>query len=298
MAGADVDVAGDRKCVNLDALAPQLERALARYQPEGADDVTIRVRTTRLAPAGARVSLVVVLPDKSLGLERAYQLLAQDCSSANDLLVAVVSDFLEELPAKIWSAPSSNEAENEAENNAENNAENDAEALVATRRTLSLAMVTTGLLALDVSNGDALALLQGEVGAEASLAGLTQALSLGALVRGSTKRELGAGYFRPTALLAGIGISRGQSFRYGLRLRGGTVRVAGSGFDVNFAQWLPWAEVGAHLSYRSGWWEARLTVLASPLRNDIAVENRDDSVSLPRFRLGIGVAYALGSKKL
>ena len=222
----------------------------------------------------------------------------------------MVSDFLEELPAKIWSAPPSREAPNEASKEAPGEASKEASneapkevskeplLLAAPRRTLSLAMVTTGLLALDVSNGDALALLQGELGAEASLAGLTQALSLGALVRGSTKHELGAGYFRPTALLADVGISRGRTFIYGFRLRGGTVRVAGSGFDSNFAKWLPWTEVGAHLGYRWGSWETRFAVFASPLRNDIAVENRDDSVSLPRFRLGMGIAYALGSKKL
>ncbi len=294
-ASADVEVRGDGACVDLAALQTQVQSTLLAHKPKGAAEITIRIHFQRTDSGASKVSLVILLPDESLALEREYELTAQDCPSAGDLLVVVISDFLEELPAKHWSAPTQTETETKTKTKTETKTK--VANVPASEHTISLALASAGLFALDTSNGETVMLAQAEVGAEVSLLAKTSWF-VGLGLRGSTKHDLGAGSFRPMSYLADVGFVQGKQLTWGLRLRGGAVRVVGSGYDTNFRQWLPAAELGAQLGYQWRDWQVRAMLLATPVRHNITVENRDDVLSLPRFRLGLGIRYAIGRKKL
>ena len=295
-AQANVDIEGDDGCVDLDKLRQEAAGLLADpSSQQNSSHISIRVRVQTLADHKTQTTLEIVLPDSSLGLHREYELAPQDCASANALLMAVVSEFLEELPAKRWSMPVPNPVPVDA---AAKTTRERVPRAAATSSTLQYRLEAASLAAIDASAGNVLALAAAELGAGLGLSSGRQTLWLGAHLRGSTSHELGAGRFRPTTVLGEVGWSYGQRISWALRGRGGAVRIAGSGFEQNFARWLPWVEAGVEMSYR---WHAlglRATALASPLRHQIAIENRDDALWLPRFRIGIGIAYWLGEKKL
>lgn len=294
-ARADVELVGDSRCVDLESLRQPIEQILAEHKPEGELTLVVRVQVQDAAAGLTEIELVIALPDDAALLERSYRLAVQDCPSADDLLLTVIAEFLEELPATRWSALPPPVAPPDAPPDAPPEAAKEASPPSKSDIELGYRLRAATIAAVDAASSRG---PEAELGAGIALSFNSQAVSLGVLARGGTSQDLGAGRFRATSLLGELGWRRGNTFSGGIQLRAGAVRVAGSGFAENFVRYLPWVEAGARLGYRWRSLDLGVQLLASPLRHQVSIENREDSLWLPRFRLGIDLEWRAWSKKL
>ncbi len=292
-ARAGVQVRGQSQCLDAQALSQDIDQLVQEARPQGAAELLVVIELADTSAQGTHVALRIDLPDGSPGLARDYDLTSADCASASELLLTVIAAFLEELPITRWSAPTAAPPVEPVEVT-----EPFARATPPSVRPFG--SVHAGpLLGLDRANGKTRSVAELELGGDLGLRWHRQSLSLGMSARSGLAQDLGAGQFRASALLARLRYQRHSGrhsqLRWGPMVQLGSLRVAGSGFAENFSRYLLWVEAGAGLGYRVGDVELSAQLWGSPIRQQVAIENRSNSEQLPRWRLGLSLEYAFGA---
>ncbi len=290
---ADVVVEGETTCFDHEQLKVRLSSVLGAVASR---NLQVHVQAADL-PDGTEVGLTIHLPDGEVALTRQYRLTPSDCASSSELIVIVVSRFLEELPAETWTTPTAKPT-----------------VVVAAQVSLPEAPVQepapspplhfdyvlgTGLLLpLEPWASQAAPLTtEFELALGAALHSQNHTFSGVALLRQGLSQSIGGGNFRVTGLLSELEWTQHRELHVGVALRGGSLRVAGSEFDENFTKWLPWVEGGALVGYQWKQWSIRAQVLLSPLRHQIRTQDRQHSLSIPRLRASLGLRWYFGAKK-
>ncbi len=291
---ADVAVRGETTCFDREQLKTQLLSVMGAEANRG---LQIHVQAADLQDGHTEIELTVRLPDREVGLLRQYRLTAGDCTSSPELILLVVSRFLEELPAETWVAPKPKPSAVAASASIPE-APAPAPAPAPSQLHFDYVLGTALLLPLEPLTEQAAPLTaEFELALGAALHNKKHALSAVASLRPGRSQSIGGGSFRVTGLLAELEWTQNRELHVGVAFRGGTLRVAGSDFDENFTKWLLWMEGGVLVGYQWRSLSIRGQVLLSPLRHRVRTQDRQYSLSIPRLRASLGLRWYFGTKK-
>lgn len=254
-----------RGCLDPAQVETRIRNVLIQH---GALPTGLRIEASETpGESGSAVALRVVRPGGELGLDRAYPLARVDCASAPALLALAVDRLLAEFPEWIDPTPP---------------------APPPPEHTLAIALTgaVNGIWPPLGTDGQLGALADTELG-PARVGGSLR-------IRGSIPQRAGSGRFQQTSILAGASgrIARAAWAFHG-EVRAGALRVAGSGFTENSADWLVWWEGAVFGGRRFGWGVLGLELAASPLAHRAVTIDGAVSEAIPRLRVGIAGIFDL-----
>jgi hypothetical protein len=277
-AHADVEVVSTDGCLEAAAVQERIESALAS-RLEQPDRVTVLVEGVAAAGGGTTARLRVTTRRGRVLLDRRHELAARDCVAATELFAVVVDRLFTRLRVEEWNEPPQATSSTMA---------------VATRAAapvpsnLELTLVSAASASPQPAGGDV------EVGVRFDRGRTRWRVGGGVLIRQSLPSELGTGDVRALSSLATAGLRRvARGWQATVELRAGAMRLAGSGFDDNRADWLSWAEAGGSLAWVGRHVTVGLVVSGSPLSRRAVTIDRMETQAIPRVRLGLGLTFPL-----
>lgn len=260
-------------CPARQAAEARLARVLADHRAEQSD-LFVEVSASPRHDGGSDLHLRVVRENGDVGLDRRYVLAPGDCDSAADLLALSVDRFLSSFPE--WAGPAPTVGS------------------IAPPSPRWIELLATSTMSGIVRPLGA----EGQIGLLADLGGAGHRFGASALVRASLPQSAGTGQFQQTALLAGaVWRRRWSPWEVRAELRGGAIRVTGSGFDQNDSDWLYWWEGATFAGRGFSWGSLGLEIAASPLRHRAVTRDHLVSEDIPLLRVGLAGSFELVSRK-
>lgn len=282
---AAVDVSGSASCVHPESVTAALEEVLREHSASHEVDLLVTV-TEKTSGESTIVMLRALTGDGDKVLDREFELSSADCASSTELLRTVTRRFVQALPLERWTLepPSKKEPPQVVAPAVPPPSPIEKEdpllLTVAVRAAADLQIAPVG--------GSFEGGVVGDVGKG------SHALSLDIGVRGSIPQSLGQGTYHTLLLLGGVGWRFMIDEWMGRVLaRAGTVRVAGTGFATDDAEWLPWVELGVGFGRRLGPVVLMVGAAVSPHRHSAVTADGSLKQEMSNVRIGVTLEIPL-----